>query len=171
MGAGWPAGESLDHLHSTRLSCEATICHAPSRFSHVSVQICKFLRSAGSHLCRQHVHGNRQRQQHLQSRPLWRFMFSSKRVCNTPTISSVCFFERLDIGFIPRRHGWPTNHPVPFPSKFAAYIFSPSTLASGFVWLRKNKRCIPVAVPGSVPQMLFSTEGFHPFSFEILEAL
>jgi hypothetical protein len=37
--SNWHAGRAFSsYLHSTRLSCEAMICHVPPRLSHVSVQ-------------------------------------------------------------------------------------------------------------------------------------
>src|SRR6058998_3313499 len=36
----------------------------------------------------------------VHSRPLWRFMFFSKRALNAPSISSRCFFERVTFDIV-----------------------------------------------------------------------
>jgi len=67
-----------------------------------------------------------------------------------------------------RTFGGITDHSIPFPWEFAAYIFQPWTPGFWIVWVQKNKGCILFAVPGSVHQKQFSRQGFHLTYFEVL---
>src|SRR5687768_13752750 len=62
-----------------------------------------------------------------------------------------------------------TNHLIPFHQEFALWFFQ--FLIHGFwiVWVEKNKKCMPFAVPASMLQKLFLMRVFYLIVFETLQ--
>src|SRR5258706_6926232 len=85
------------------------------------------------------------------SRPLWRFMFFSKRAFNTLSSSSACsddnFFLLLFMLLILLYYLEFTNPPIPFHQEFAACIFQSLLPRIWISWLQKNKAGILFAFP------------------------